>query len=115
MLHPQSRGLIFLLGALTGLTALSIDMSLPALPAFQNVFAASADQAALTLSMFLIGYSASQLIYGPLSDRCGRRPPLLAGLLLFTIGGIGCAISASIHQLMLWRLFQGLGACAGPI
>jgi DHA1 family bicyclomycin/chloramphenicol resistance-like MFS transporter len=115
MLHPQSRGLIFLLGALTGLTALSIDMSLPALPNFQRVFTASADQAALTLSMFLAGYSVSQLFYGPLSDRYGRRPPLLAGLLLFVLGGIGCAASGSIGQLIGWRLLQGLGACAGPI
>lgn len=115
MLHPQSRGLIFLLGALTGLTALAIDMSLPALPTLQAIFSASADQAALTLSMFLAGYSVSQLAYGPLSDRYGRRPPLLAGLALFTIGGIGCAASGSIGQLILWRLLQGFGACAGPI
>jgi DHA1 family bicyclomycin/chloramphenicol resistance-like MFS transporter len=115
MLHAQSRGLILLLGGLTGLTALSIDMSLPALPTLQSVFGATADQAALTLSMFLAGYSVSQLAYGPLSDRYGRRPPLLAGLLLFTVGGVGCAISGSIGQLIWWRLLQGLGACAGPI
>ena len=115
MLDPRSRGLIFLLGALTGLTALAIDMSLPALPVLQAVFGASADQAALTLSMFLAGYSASQLVYGPLSDRYGRRPPLLVGLLLFSIGGLGCAVSGSIGQLIWWRLLQGLGACAGPI
>jgi DHA1 family bicyclomycin/chloramphenicol resistance-like MFS transporter len=115
MLQPQSRGLIVLLGALTGLTALSIDMSLPALPTLQAVLGASADQAALTLSMFLAGYSASQLAYGPLSDRYGRRPPLLAGLLLFAAGSIGCASSGTIGQLNGWRLLQGLGACAGPI
>ena len=115
MLNPRSRGLVALLGALTGLTALSIDMSLPALPTLQVVFGASADAAALTLSMFLAGYSASQLAYGPLSDRYGRRPPLLAGLVLFTLGGIGCAASGSIAQLVWWRLLQGFGACAGPI
>src|SRR3954471_20910584 len=89
-LGPQSRGLILLLGALTGLTALSIDMSLPALPALASIFATSADEAALTLSMFLAGYSVSQLFYGPVADGWGRRPPLLAGLALFVAGGIGC-------------------------
>jgi multidrug resistance protein len=114
-LGPQSRGLIFLLGALTGLTALSIDMSLPALPTLAASLHTSVDQAALTLSMFLAGYSVSQLFYGPLSDRYGRRPLLLAGLVLFTAGGIGCALAPNIGQLIEWRLVQGLGACAGPI
>lgn len=115
MLHPRSRGLVALLGALTGLTALSIDMSLPALPALRAAFGADTDEAALTLSMFLAGYSASQLFYGPLSDRYGRRPPLIVGLILFAVGGIGCALSGSIGQLVCWRLVQGLGACSGPI
>ena len=115
MLQPGSRGLIFLLGALTGLTALSIDMSLPALPALALIFATSADEAALTLSMFLAGYSVSQLFYGPVADRWGRRPPLLAGLVLFVAGGIGCAAATGMHQLIWWRLLQGVGACAGPI
>ena len=114
-LGPQSGGLIFLLGALTGLTALSIDMSLPALPTLAGSFHTSVDQAALTLSMFLAGYSISQLFYGPLSDRYGRRPLLLVGLVLFAAGGIGCALAPSIGQLIGWRLVQGLGACAGPI
>jgi DHA1 family bicyclomycin/chloramphenicol resistance-like MFS transporter len=90
-------------------------MSLPALPTLAAVFAVSADQAALTLSMFLAGYSASQLLYGPIADRFGRRPPLLFGLALFAAGGIGCALSGSIKELVLWRLVQGVGACAGPI
>jgi len=115
MLQPHSRALVILLGALTGLTALSIDMSLPALPTLAAVFAVNADQAALTLSMFLAGYSASQLFYGPIADRFGRRPPLLVGLALFAGGGIGCALSGSIAQLVFWRLVQGVGACAGPI
>ena len=54
-------------------------------------------------------------VYGPIADRFGRRPPLLFGLALFAAGGIGCALSASITQLVLWRFVQGVGACAGPI
>jgi DHA1 family bicyclomycin/chloramphenicol resistance-like MFS transporter len=115
MLQPHSRSLVILLGALTGMTALSIDMSLPALPTLATVFAVNADQAALTLSMFLAGYSVSQLFYGPIADRFGRRPPLLFGLALFAAGGVGCALSGSIKELVLWRLVQGVGACAGPI
>lgn len=115
VLQPGSRSLVVLLGALTGLTALSIDMSLPALPTFAAAFGTSADEATLTLSMFLAGYSASQLFYGPLSDRFGRRPPLIAGLVLYAVGGVGCALSGSIGQLVGWRLVQGVGACAGPI
>src|SRR3954469_15515544 len=90
-------------------------MSLPALPTLAAVFSTSAEEAALTLSMFLAGYSVSQLFYGPLSDRFGRRPPLLVALVLFTAGGIGCALSFSMAQLLFWRLVQGVGACAGPI
>ena len=115
MLQPRSRGLVLLLGALTGLTALSIDMSLPALPTLAAVFATSVDEAALTLSTFLAGYSVSQLFYGPAADRYGRRLPLIAGLILFTLGGVGCAASGSMGQLIACRLVQGLGACAGPI
>ena len=112
---PRSRSLVPLLGALTGLTALSIDMSLPALPTLAAVFSTSAEQAALTLSTFLAGYSVSQLFYGPLSDRFGRRPPLLLGLILYAAGGVGCVFSSSMAQLLFWRLVQGVGACAGPI
>ncbi len=115
MLKPGSRTFIVLLGCLTGLTALSIDMSLPALPTLTAVFETSPDRAALTLSMFLLGYSLSQLFYGPLSDRFGRRPLILIGLVLYILGSLGCAVSASIDQLILWRLVQGIGACAGPI
>ncbi|HEX3953539.1 MAG TPA: Bcr/CflA family multidrug efflux MFS transporter [Stellaceae bacterium] len=115
MLHPRSFWLVVLLGSLTGLTALSIDMSLPTLPTLSTAFGASADEAALTLSMFLAGYSVSQLFYGPFADRYGRKPPLLVGLALFTVGGIGCTVSGSIAQLIFWRLVQGVGACVGPI
>jgi DHA1 family bicyclomycin/chloramphenicol resistance-like MFS transporter len=91
------RSPVPLLGALTGLTALSIDMSLPALPTLAAVFSTSAEQAALTLSMFLAGYPASQLFYGTLSDRFGRRPPLLLGLILFAAGGVAMVICAALR------------------
>jgi DHA1 family bicyclomycin/chloramphenicol resistance-like MFS transporter len=115
MLVPGSRGFTILLGALTGLTALSVDMSLPALPRLTTVFATTPDMAQLTLSVFLIGFAIGQLFYGPLSDRFGRRPVLLVGLFLYTLGGLGCAASASIEELVAFRLLQGLGGCVGRV
>jgi DHA1 family bicyclomycin/chloramphenicol resistance-like MFS transporter len=115
MLVPGSRGFTILLGALTGLTALSVDMSLPALPRLTEVFATTPDRAQLTLSVFLIGFAVGQLFYGPLSDRFGRRPVLLVGLALYTLGGLGCAVSGSIEQLVAFRLLQGLGGCVGRV
>src|SRR3984957_12549906 len=115
MLVPGSRAFTILLGALTGLTALSVDMSLPALPRLTAVFATTPDKAQLTLSVFLIGFAVGQLFYGPLSDRFGRRPVLLAGLALYALGGFGCALSGSIDQLVAFRLLQGIGGCVGRV
>jgi DHA1 family bicyclomycin/chloramphenicol resistance-like MFS transporter len=115
MLAPGSRAFIVLLGALTALTALSVDMSLPALPRLTAVFATTPDKAQLTLSVFLVGFAIGQLAYGPVSDRFGRRPVLLVGLVVYTIGGIGCALASSIDQLILFRLLQGIGGCVGRV
>jgi DHA1 family bicyclomycin/chloramphenicol resistance-like MFS transporter len=115
MLAPGSRAFIVLLGALTALTALSVDMSLPALPRLTAVFATTPDKAQLTLSVFLVGFAIGQLAYGPVSDRFGRRPVLLFGLVVYTIGGIGCALASSIDQLILFRLLQGIGGCVGRV
>ncbi len=115
MLAPGSRAFTILLGALSGLTALSVDMSLPALPRLTAVFATTPDAAQLTLSLFLAGFALGQLLYGPLSDRFGRRPVLLGGLAIYTLGGLGCALSASIEALVLFRLVQGVGGCVGRV
>lgn len=117
---PAATGLhgwlfTLLLAALTGLTALSIDMSLPALPQLQRAFGASAGSIQLTLSLFLVGYGVGQLVCGFLSDRFGRRPVLLAGLALFTVAGLACAFSPSLPALIALRLLQGMGASVGPI
>jgi DHA1 family bicyclomycin/chloramphenicol resistance-like MFS transporter len=108
-------GFTLLLAALTALTALSIDMSLPALPQLQHTFGAGASSVQLTLSLFLVGYGIGQLICGFLSDRLGRRPVLLAGLGLFTAAGFACAFSPSLPALITLRLAQGIGASVGPI
>src|SRR5215472_13999676 len=84
MLRPNTLSFTLLLGALTATTAFATDMSLPALPTLAVVFAASPDEVQLTLSLFVLGYGGGQLVYGPLSDRFGRRPLLLAGLVIYT-------------------------------
>src|SRR5258708_1514225 len=115
MLAPGSRAFITLLAASTALPALSIDLSLPALPRLTAVFATTPDRAQLTLSVFLVGFAIGQLAYGPVSDRFGRRPVLLFGLVVYTIGGIGCALAGTIDQLILFRLLQGIGGCVGRV
>ena len=108
-------GLILLLGSLTAIAPMSIDMYLPAFPALQATFATDAAAVQRTLSVFFIGLAIGQLFYGPLSDRYGRRLPLLVGLALYTVASAGCALAGSIGQLMFWRGLQALGGCAGVV
>jgi len=115
MLKPQSWGLTVLLGALAGMTALAIDMSLPSLPTITSRFQAGPESVQLTLSLFLVGYAGAQLFCGPLSDRFGRRRVLLGGLAIYTLAGYACAVSPSIEMLVTARLIQGCGACVGPV
>lgn len=72
-------------------------------------------QVTLSLSSFFIGISAGQLLYGPLLERYGRKPPLYAGLLLYFVASAGCAFSGSVQALIVFRLFQALGGCAGMV
>lgn len=115
MIGPESRGFVFLLGALMMVNSLSIDMILPALPALGESFRATPDQVQLALGLYVIGYAIGQLVVGPLSDRFGRRPVLLVGLSLYTLATIACAASPSIHALIAARLVQGITACGGPV
>jgi len=109
------RGLTLILGALTAFGPLSIDMYLPALPTLADSFDTSPSRVQLTLSAFFLGFGVGQLVYGPLSDRWGRKPPLLVGIALFVGASVLCALSTGIASLSALRLLQGLGACAGPL
>ena len=108
-------GLIILLGSLTAIAPMSIDMYLPAFPTLQTAFATDAAAVQRTLSVFFIGLALGQLVYGPLSDRYGRRRPLLVGLALYTVASAGCGLATSVLQLMCWRGLQALGGCAGVV
>ncbi|HEY5946409.1 MAG TPA: multidrug effflux MFS transporter [Kofleriaceae bacterium] len=103
------------LAAMTAVTALSIDMSLPAQPTLAKTFGVSSATAQLTLSVFLIGFACAQLITGYLSDALGRRRVLLGGLTLFTASGVACAVSPTIEVLIACRALQGIGAAAAPV
>ncbi|NDL62046.1 multidrug effflux MFS transporter [Acerihabitans arboris] len=111
---PQNTGLLFIviLSALMAFTSLSTDIYLPAMPAMSADLHGSAE---LTITGFLIGFTIAQLVWGPISDRLGRRLPLFIGMVLFVIGSIGCALSQDITQIVFWRVFQAMGACIGPM
>ncbi len=83
-------GLVILLGALIALGPLSIDMYLPGLPDIARTLHATAAAAQQTVAVFFIGMAAGQMVYGPVSDRYGRRGPILFGLALYVIGSLGC-------------------------
>jgi DHA1 family bicyclomycin/chloramphenicol resistance-like MFS transporter len=115
--HQQHRTgyylLIVVLGSLTAMGPLANDMYLPSFPSIAREFSAPASAVQLTLAIYFIGLSAGQLAYGPLSDRFGRKRPLMFGLMLFIVTSIGCAFATSVRALVAWRLFQALGGCAG--
>jgi MFS transporter, DHA1 family, multidrug resistance protein len=112
-IRRDGLGFIVFLGALSALPPLAIDMGLPALTAIQASFQVPASLAGLTLSLFVAGFATTPLAYGLLSDRYGRRPVLLLGMVLFALAGLACAVAPSIGTLLLARLMQGAGAGAG--
>lgn len=102
---------IITLLAITGL--MGTDLFAPSLPEIAEFFQQTPNHAQLTISLFLLGFALSQLFYGPISDRIGRKLPLIFGISLFVIGSIVCALTFSFNQLCLGRIIQGLGAGAG--
>lgn len=103
------------MGALTALGPLAIDMYLPSFPAIVQGLDATQGEVERTLASYLIGLAAAQIIYGPLADRYGRKPPLLAGLAIFTAASVACAFTNDIEHLTLWRVVQALGGAAGMV
>ncbi|WP_394840858.1 multidrug effflux MFS transporter [Pendulispora brunnea] len=103
------------MSALIAITALAIDMSLPAQPTLVREFRTISDHAQLTLSVFLMGYAMGQPIAGYLADARGRRGVLLTGLVVFSLAGFACAASTSLRLLIAWRFVQGLGAASGTV
>src|SRR5690349_22179442 len=111
----KSFHLILILGLLTAIGPLSTDMYLPAFPDIAKTLNTSVAQVMLSLSSFFVGISAGQLVYGPLLERFGRKKPMYAGLCIYLVASIGCAMATSVNALIIFRLLQALGGCAGMV
>jgi DHA1 family bicyclomycin/chloramphenicol resistance-like MFS transporter len=98
------------LGLLSAIGPFAIDMYIPALPSISADLGASVAATQLTLTAFFIAFGVCQIVYGPVSDMVGRKPPLYFGIVVFALGSIGAALSPSIEWLIFFRAIQGIGA-----
>lgn len=115
--RAKSHSLIFviILGALTAIGALSIDMFLPGLPDIQNDFHTTTSNAQLTLSLFMIGLALGNLFAGPISDSIGRRKPLWISMLIYTIASLGIVFVTNIQVMIALRFIQGITGGAASV
>jgi DHA1 family bicyclomycin/chloramphenicol resistance-like MFS transporter len=111
----SERSLALLLGSLTAFAPLSIDMYLPSLLAIERDLQTTPRSVQLTLSAFFAGLAVAQLAYGPLSDRFGRKRPLVIGLALYVVASLGCALAPHIEALIALRFLQAAGGAAGIV
>ena len=114
-LSPGSVWLTVLLGLLVALTPLGTDSYLPTLPAIAEAFGAPVPAVQFTITTFFFGIAAGQLAWGPLSDRFGRKPVLLCGLVLYLVSALACIGADSVAAITFWRFVQGLGMSSGPV
>lgn len=106
---------ILAMAALSSIAPFSTDTYLPAMTSMAEHFSSDASMIQLSLTSFFIAFAFGQLIYGPLSEKYGRKKPLFVGLFIFTISSILCAFASSAEELIVWRFFQALGASSGVV
>jgi len=114
-LVPRSAGYVALLVALGSFGPLTMSIYTPVMPSVGASLGAGADSVKLTLTTYMLGFAVGQLFYGPLSDRYGRRPVLLGGLIFFTAATFACSFAPTIGGLIGLRIVQGLGAASGSV
>jgi MFS transporter, DHA1 family, multidrug resistance protein len=107
--------LILMIGALNTITPFSIDMYLPAFPQVAHDLRTTITKVALSLSTYFLGFALGQILFGPLLDRFGRKPPLYAGLILYIIATLGCPFSGTIETLLVLRFVEALSGCVASI
>ena len=115
MPKPNALIVLVLLTALMSIGLFASDVYLPSLPSIRAEFITDTASVQLTLSVFWVAFGLSQLIYGPVCDRYGRRPTLLCGMAVYFVASVACAAATSIEMLVVVRFFQALGACCGPV
>lgn len=114
--HIDTRPFVLIfLGALSAFGPFVMDMYIPVLPSMEEWFGCTTALVQLGLTTGLVGLAAGQLIFGPLSDRYGRRRPLICAMLLFIVATAGCIFSANVHQFIVMRLFQGIAGSGGVV
>lgn len=114
-LAADSLPITILITALVAVGTLSTSIYAPSMPTLVGDFATTPDNVKLTLTVFLVGFAAGQLVYGPLSDRFGRRSVLIGGLLVYSLGNLACIAATGIETMIAGRFLQAFGACAGTV
>jgi len=112
---PAGRTTLALVIALVAIGPLSTDLYLPSLPAIGRDLGADVAGTQLTLSVYMAAFALAQLVYGPLSDRFGRRPVVIGGIAIYAVATVACALAATIDLLVVARAAQAAGACAGVV
>src|ERR1700737_2431031 len=108
-----SKLMLLMLVLMTGVAPISLYLLVPALPLLATTFGRDISVAQMTVSLYMVGIACSQIIMGPLSDKFGRRPVLLAGLGLMVAASVGCIFAGTLPQLIVARFLQALGGATG--
>lgn len=112
---PGRLAMTLLLGLLVSFAPMTIDLYLPAFPIMARDLATDAESIQLTLSVYMVGFALSQTIFGPISDRFGRKPTIIIGTSIYLVASVACALATTVEQLIVFRLFQSIGAAAAPV